>query len=81
MMSENKFKCVFNPAKNCPVRKEIRISLDAKTEINKYIKPMGDKELLKIYSPIIDKLQQMLVNEFGILHNYCAVCMPSKVKG
>ena len=73
-MSENNFKCVFNPAKNCPVRKEIRASLDAKAEIDKYIKPLGDKGLMKIYAPIFDKLEKMMVNEFGILHNYCAVC-------
>ena len=74
MMSEKDFKCVFNAEKNCPVRKEIHTSLNAKKEIDKYIKPMGDVELLKMYAPIIDKLQQMLVNEFGILHNYCSTC-------
>ena len=73
-MSEKDFKCVFDSSKTCPVRKEMHTSLNAKTEISKYIKPMGDVELLKMYAPIIDKLQQMLVNEFGILHNYCSVC-------
>lgn len=66
--------CMFNSERECPVRKEMRESLDTEKQIAKYVKPLGDKELLKQFSPIFDKMQKMLFNEFGVLHNYCRSC-------
>lgn len=71
---EKGLNCMFSSERVCPVRKEMRGSLDVKKQIDKYIKPLGDKELLKLYGPILDKIQKMMVNEFGVLHNYCKVC-------
>ena len=69
--------CVFNgklPPIKCPVRKEIKASLDIKKSLSKHILPLGDKEVMKIYAPLIDKLEQSFHSEFGLLHFYCAVC-------
>lgn len=69
--------CVFDgklPPVECPVRKEMKASLVTKETLSKYIAPLGDKELMKIYAPLIDKLEQSFQNEFSLLHFYCAVC-------
>ena len=66
--------CVYDPNRECPVRKEIGSKLDAKDQVSKYVKPLGDEELMKIYAPLIEKLQQAFQSELGILHFYCAQC-------
>ena len=68
-------KCVFNAKRECPVRKEMRSKLDAKQQLSKYVKPLGDEELMKIYAPLIEKIQQSFQNEFSLLHFYCQYCM------
>ena len=75
----SQINCLFYSEKECPVRKEMRSKLDAKDQISKYVKPMGDEELLKIFTPLIEKLEQSFHSEFGILHFYCAQC-PIKFK-
>ena len=76
----SQINCLFYSEKECPVRKEMRSTLHAKDQISKYVKPMGDEELLKIFTPLIEKLEQSFQSEFGILHFYCAQC-PIKFKG
>ena len=70
----SQIKCVYDSNIECPVRKEIGSKLDVKDQFSKYIKPMGDEELLKIFSPLIEKLEQSFQNEFSFLHFYCRYC-------
>lgn len=69
-----KLKCVFKENVECPVRTTLRKSLKHKKDIDKYLKPLGDAELMKIFAPIFDKMESVIANEFGLLHNYCRVC-------
>jgi hypothetical protein len=48
--------------------------LDIQKQLSKYIKPEGDQELMKMYAPMFEKLEELLASEYGFLHNYCAVC-------
>ena len=69
--------CVFDgklPPKECPVRKEMKATLVTKETFSKHIAPLGDKEVMKIFTPLINKLEQSFQNEFNLLHFYCAVC-------
>lgn len=70
-------KCVFDPEKKCPVRKAIQESITTKNDVNKIIKPVGGEELLKMFAPILDKMERTMHSEFGLLHYYCAVCRAS----
>lgn len=75
----SQINCLFYSEKECPVRKEMRSTLDAKDQFTKYVKPMGDEELMKIFTPMIKKLEQAFQSEFSLLHFYCAQC-PIKFK-
>ncbi len=66
--------CIFLPDIPCPVRASIKKQLDISKQIKKYIKPVGDAELQKIFSPIFDRMEEVLSSEFGFLHNYCNTC-------
>lgn len=72
-MKEN--SCVFDETIECPVRKTFREIMKNEKTLEKYLKPLGDTELLKMYAPIFEKLTSMLSNEFGILYNYCQICV------
>lgn len=77
-MSNNEKKpetnCVFLPDTHCPVRACMKTYLDTKKQIDKYIKPVGDKETMKIFAPIFNRMEEVLSSEFGFLHNYCNTC-------
>jgi len=73
-MVKNKLTCVFYPDKECPVRKTFAKAIQIKSELDKIIKPLGDKELLTQVMPILDKVQSLLTEEFAVLYNYCSVC-------
>lgn len=70
-----KDECVFNSQKQCPVRKSMHKELKNTQKINAIIKPLGDSEVQKMFLPMIERMEEMLVNEFSILHNYCEICM------
>jgi len=69
-----KTNCVFLPDTACPVRASMKAHININKQIKKYIKPVGDAELQKMFAPIFDKMEDLLQSEFGFLHNYCAVC-------
>jgi len=66
--------CVFELVKECPVRKAMHRKLSGQDLFRKRVEPIGDRELMKIYAPLIDKLQESFQNEFSVLSDYCAVC-------
>jgi len=72
---EKNVKCVFNEKVVCPVREDMLKSKDLKKEVQKYIQPLGDKQVLQVFMPILDKLQEAQTgSEYKILHFYCALC-------
>ncbi len=66
--------CVFLSDTPCPVRASMKAQLDISKQIKKYIKPVGDAELQKMFAPIFDEMKDLLQSEFGFLHNYCNTC-------
>jgi phosphoribosyl-ATP pyrophosphohydrolase len=67
-------ECVFNSKNKCPVRKAMNKTLKTHEKISKIIKPMGDKETLEIFMPIIQTMQEAFHNEYSNLHYYCQIC-------
>jgi len=66
--------CVYNPKKKCPVRAEMKKTLSDRKTIDKIIKPVADSEMMKMFLPILEHMKETMMSEFGLLHNYCAVC-------
>jgi len=66
--------CVFDHEKECPVRKAMSNEHRAINKLDKVIQPIGDKEILKMYMPILDKMRETFHSEFQTLHYYCLVC-------
>jgi len=74
LLEKRKLSCVFYSDKDCPVRKTFAETIRKKKELDKIIKPLGGTELLTEFMPILDKLQSLLADEFGVLYNYCYCC-------
>lgn len=70
--------CVFEHQKECPVRKVLSNKQKTINKLDKIIKPMGDQEKIKIFMPLLDKMQEAFSNEFQILHYYCEICRKVK---
>jgi len=68
-----KLKCVWNEGLECPIRKAFSRPSERR-DIDKYVKPLEEAELMKMFTPIFDKMKDTMHNEFGILHYYCQIC-------
>ena len=69
-----KINCIFKPEMECPVRKEIKARMEKKKKLDKIIKPLGDKELVKMYMPLLNKMQELTQDELGLLSKFCVCC-------
>lgn len=63
-MDDMKNCCVFEPKTYCPTRKAINDKYKTINKLNRLIKPLGDKEILQMYVPILEKIQEAFNNEF-----------------
>jgi hypothetical protein len=70
-------KCIFDPSKRCFVR-EAMIEKSEESDVNKYIQPLGNKEVINALMPFVNAMTKAFEQEFGNLHYYCKICRERK---